>query len=357
MVKKDLSMDPASSWTFETASAFKRWQDDGRHLYGRISNPTVERVERELSALEGGAQATLFGSGMAAISTLLIALRSKFETVVTTRNLYGGTRTFFDAIWPTLNGQLIEFDVEEEIIEYARKHRCIIFIESPSNPFLEVFNIARISENLYFDRNPIIVDNSIATAFSYCPTRLGAHFSVASATKGLSGHGDVLAGVVWQNTSVKFDLKFYRTYLGPVCSPEVAARLSQQMMTGELRLKKQNENAGYIISRLRANDYRVFYPDGCEQDILDQFKIGFGQVFSAESSKSLEEIRYLMGTLNVISISTSFGSVHSSVQLCNDIEYRSPNGNNNNPAARPLLRFSIGLGDPELVYQEAKILL
>ena len=348
-------VDTTTAWAFDTPDQFRRWKSDNMHLYSRISNPTISRMEEQLAALEPHSRATIFSSGMGAITTLLIGLRSNYDIVITTKNLYGGTKTFFSSIWPALGGKVIEVDGEKELIEKAKTLRAIIFIETPSNPYLDVFNVAKLSEASKQAQSVLVVDNSICTPFLQPLIWTGADFVVASATKGLSGHGDVMSGVVWQPRSCEFPVTFYRTYLGNTCSPETASRLYQQIKTGSLRLEKQTLTAHRIAAELDKMDaLKVYHPSLNDSDDLFTGQMrGFGgPVLSFELTGGLERARTFLTLLKRIEIATSFGGLHTTIQLCNDIEYKTPDGSENNPAFTNLIRMSVGIEDHQPILED-----
>jgi O-acetylhomoserine (thiol)-lyase len=175
-------------------------------IYTRLSNPTVDVLEKRLAALHGAAGAIALASGMAAVSYALLNVAGKGGRILTTPRLYGGTLDAFASVFPDLG---LEVDIVEnpdnpdEFESSLKENTRAIFIESLTNPFVTVPDFKAISGIAHAHGIPLIVDNTLATPYLFNPLEHGADVVVYSATKALSGHGNVIAGAVVE--SGKFD--------------------------------------------------------------------------------------------------------------------------------------------------------
>ncbi|MDR2610103.1 MAG: PLP-dependent transferase [Clostridiales Family XIII bacterium] len=175
---------------------------DDDPLYTRIANPTVDVLEKRLAALHEGAAAIALASGMAAVSYTLLNAAGKSGRILTTARLYGGTVDAFTSIYPDigLNVDIVENpDDPREFERGLKENTSAIFIESLTNPFAAISDIEALAEIAHGHGIPLIVDNTLATPYLFNPLQHGADVVVYSATKALSGHGNVIAGAVVEN--------------------------------------------------------------------------------------------------------------------------------------------------------------
>lgn len=176
-------------------------------IYTRLSNPTVDVLEKRLSQLHGAAGAIALASGMAAVSYALLNAAGSGGRILTTARLYGGTVDAFASIFPDigLNIDIVENpDDTQSFVHGIREDTCGIFIESITNPLATIPDIEKIAEIAHSHEIPLIVDNTLATPYLLNPFEYGADVVVYSATKGLSGHGNVIAGVVLENGNFNY---------------------------------------------------------------------------------------------------------------------------------------------------------
>lgn len=179
-------------------------EDDS--IYTRLSNPTVDVLEKRLAALHGATGAIALASGMAAVSYALLNAAGKNGRILTTSRLYGGTVDAFSSIYPDLGLEVDIVENSDDPSEFERglhSNTRAIFIESLTNPFVTIPDFEAIAGIAHAHGIPLIVDNTVATPYLFNPFEYGADIVVYSATKALSGHGNVIAGVVLE--SGKFD--------------------------------------------------------------------------------------------------------------------------------------------------------
>ena len=179
-------------------------------LYTRVGNPTVNYFAERVKALDGAKNAVAVGSGMAAISYTLLNLAAKGGTILASPYVYGGTIDAFDRLFPELG---VSIKITDAVLEPERLEKEItddvkgIFVESLSNPNAYLLDIDAISEAAHRHGVPVVVDNTVATPYLYRPLEHGADIVVYSATKGLTGHGNIIAGLILDNGNMSYYTK------------------------------------------------------------------------------------------------------------------------------------------------------
>jgi cystathionine beta-lyase/cystathionine gamma-synthase len=248
-----------------TANAFKSETEHERepdnYIYSRYRNPTVVSAEDEIMRLEGCEWALLTQSGMSAIDTAL----SVFQLAGETRpwlfftEIYGGTISFIESVLKARRGLDIHYftpeDGKYDLNEFekilSRLKPEIVYIESVSNPMLIVADVTEIIRISKKHRSRVIVDNTFATPFLYTPLEKGADIVIHSATKYLSGHGNITAGVICgDDKKIMKSAIEYRKFVGHMLSPDDAYRLQTQILSFNLRFSRQCENASGLAEQL-----------------------------------------------------------------------------------------------------------
>ncbi len=288
------------------------------YTYGRMHNPTWTAFESALAELEG-APALAFASGIAAVAAVFGACLRPGDTVVVPSDSYYTTRLLADGYFsqigvhvryaPTANSAQID------LLDGA----TLLWIETPSNPLLEIADIARLSAAAHARGVLVAVDNTTATALSQQPLALGADFSVASDTKGLSGHSDLLLGHVAASDPVLFEKIYkWRTQIGAIPGPMEVWLAHRSMATLYLRLEKQAANALRIAQFLqsRADVTDVRYPglaDHPAHALAAQQMRFFGSVLSFTLADRARAEQFLSACQLVIE-TTSFGGIHTTAE-------------------------------------------
>jgi cystathionine beta-lyase/cystathionine gamma-synthase len=242
-------------------------------IYSRYRNPTVMAVEERLAALEGAAWAFLTQSGMAAIDTAL----SVFQEAGRERpwlffsEIYGGTNTFIDEVLVRRRGITVHrfsgakdhYDLEALQRMLEELHPALLYFEAVSNPMLTVADGQQVIRMAKEAGAAVIIDNTFATPYLWKPLADGADLVVHSATKYLSGHGNMLAGVVCgRDRALAGEVNVYRKLTGHLLPPDEAARLGDQMLTFSLRMERHCHNA-LQVARLLAQHpavEKVYFP-------------------------------------------------------------------------------------------------
>lgn len=303
----------------EDAFSFKT--DD--YVYTRGNNPTLRVLEEKMAVLEEGAASVAFASGMAAISTTLFSLLKPGDTVITHRTIYGSSYNVITKVLPKYGIQYKMLDLRqtdrlmEEIDEYTK----VIYFETPANPNLEILDITEISRIAHEKGLKVVVDNTFATPYLQRPLTLGADVVVHSATKYISGHGDVIAGIaVAKDPDYVQSLKFeYMSEFGGVMSPFNAWLLLRGLKTLGLRMRQHQTNtqavALYLLEHPKVE--KVIYPGLPEfegHEIAKKQMNGFGGMLSFEVTGGLELSKRVVNNMNLAKLAVSLGDVETLVE-------------------------------------------
>lgn len=319
--------------------------------YSRVQNPTREQLEVILSKLEDGVDALAFSSGMAAIAAMM-ELFKVGDHIIASEDLYGGSIRLFHSI-SEKNG--ITFDYlnlsdPARVLQYIKPETKAIFIETPSNPMMQVTDLAAISLIAKEYNLLMIVDNTFLTPYFQTPLQLGADIVVHSGTKYLSGHNDTLAGfLVVKTKELSEKLRFIYKTTGACLAPFDSWLIIRGIKTLAVRMEKQQENAIALAKWLgkQVKVKKVYYT-GLEThpdyEISKKQAKGFGAMISFELDSEQTAIR-LLERVNLVLYAESLGGVETLItypmlQTHADIpkEEREAKGIN-----EKLLRLSVGL--------------
>ena len=288
--------------------------------YGRYGNPTQRATEEKLAALEEAQDALLFSSGMAAVTTALLAFLSKGDHLVVTDDCYRRTRVFCET-------SLVRLGVETTFVrpgDYDRLAAAVgvntkvVLTESPTNPHLHVMELARVADIAAQGGAKLFVDSTFATPYNQQPLTLGADLVIHSGTKYLGGHNDLLAGVVLGAESVVSPIRDLQAQLGGTIDPHCAYLLLRGLKTLALRVERQNRN-GMAMARFldgHSKVERVFYP-GLEthpdHEVAKRQMKGFGGVVSFLVKGDLDDTLRFIDALTLPYLGPSLGGVESLV--------------------------------------------
>ncbi|WP_155057224.1 cystathionine gamma-lyase [Streptomyces blattellae] len=319
----------------------------GPYAYGRDDNPTWTHLERAIGDLEApgqdGVETLVFASGMAAISSVVFSQLHSGETVVLPSDGYQALpllRTQLESYGIEVRTAPTGGDTQLEVLDGAK----LLWIETPSNPGLDVCDIRRLVEAAHARGALVAVDNTLATPLGQRPLELGADFSVASGTKQLTGHGDVLLGyVVGRDAEDMAAVRRWRKIVGAIPGPMEAWLAHRSVATLPLRVDRQSGTALAVAEALRdwPEELGVRYP-GLMSDpsykIASQQMHRYGCVVSFTLPTRARADRFL-GALRLVDDATSFGGVRSTA------ERRGRWGGDAVPEG--FIRLSVGAEDPE----------
>lgn len=328
--------------------------------YSRLQNPTREYLERTVANLEHGLDALAFTTGMAAIAALM-ELFSIGDHLIVSDDLYGGTTRLFQQI-SVKNGLRIDYvntaDLNE-INSHILPDTKAIYIETPTNPMMQVTDIAAVSDLAKQHKLITIVDNTFLSPYFQQPLTLGADIVVHSGTKYLGGHNDTLAGfLVVKNELILEKLRFIFKTTGACLQPFDSWLLIRGIKTLSVRMERQQENAIQIAEWLKRHKkikkvYYVGLPDHPGYAVSKKQSTGFGSMISFETIDEATAI-HLLERIHLIQFAESLGGVETlitfpALQTHADvpIEERNKRGINN-----CLLRLSVGLENVKDLIQD-----
>ncbi|HOV12677.1 MAG TPA: PLP-dependent aspartate aminotransferase family protein [Spirochaetota bacterium] len=287
--------------------------------YSRTSNPTRISFENVMSILESGDSGFAFSSGMAAISAVLM-LFSSGDHIVVSDDLYGGTYRVLEEVFKRfgISATFTDTTNTNETLSAIRGNTKAVFLETPSNPIMKISNIRLTKELLGNSNIFLIVDNTFMTPYYQRPLDLGADIVVHSGTKYLSGHNDVLSGVVVTKTKeLSEKIGFIQNSTGAILSPNDSFLMLRGLKTLAIRMAKQEENAKKIVDYLSQSDKvsKIFYPgiesnEGYKTHISQSS--GFGSMISFKV-KDKNLVEKIINNVKVFSFAESLGGVESLV--------------------------------------------
>lgn len=285
--------------------------------YSRLQNPTREYLENTIANLEGGVDALAFSTGMAAITTLM-ELFTIGDHMIASEDLYGGSVRLFEHI-SKKNG--ITFDYLDTanvagIKSLIRKETKAIYIETPTNPMMQVTDIAAVAKIAREHNLLVIVDNTFLTPFYQKPLNLGADIVIHSGTKFLSGHNDTLAGfLVTNNPALSEKLRYIYKTTGACLSPFDSWLLIRGIKTLALRMERGQQNALEIAKWMLTKPQikKVYYiglPDHPSYDVSKTQATGFGSMISFETDCAKTAVK-LLEKVNLVLYAESLGGVET----------------------------------------------
>jgi cystathionine gamma-lyase len=283
--------------------------------YGRFHNPTWSAWEAALGVLEGG-HAVAFASGMAAVAAVLGVAVKPGETIVLPADSYYAVRRLAVSWLEPMGVQIRLAATRDSAAGNALDGAKVVWLETPSNPLLDVCDIRAIADAARAKGVLVVVDNTTATPYLQQPLALGATYVVASDTKAISGHSDVILGhVATADESRAEALRAWRTHHGAIPGPMEAWLAHRSLPTLALRLTRQCATAGSLASALAANRQvaAVHYPGLATHPghaIATRQMRGYGSIVSFDLG-TRERADAFLGALSLVRQATSFGGVHS----------------------------------------------
>ncbi|MBA3338765.1 MAG: cystathionine gamma-lyase [Geodermatophilaceae bacterium] len=293
---------------------------NGADVYARYDNPTLREFETSVGELDGG-RALAFASGMAALSAVFYGCLSAGQRLLIPSDGYFTARLLADA-------HLRRFEIEVAVVATAEVERRVragdfpganlILVETPSNPVLDVCDIAAIAEITHAQGGLLAVDNTTATPLGQRPLALGADLVVASDTKALAGHSDLLLGHVTVGDDELFaSMKSWRDQTGAIPGPFETWLAHRSMGTLDMRLARQSENAAALAELLAANpqvtDVRWPWRAGDPSYEIARRQMLRPMGVVSASLASADAVRRLLAASKLLTAATSFGGLHTTV--------------------------------------------
>lgn len=360
LIHGGISEDPATgavTFPIYQVSTYKQEGIGGHkgYEYSRTGNPTRHALEELIKEIESGKAGFAFGSGMAAI-TAVIMLFNSGDHVILTDDVYGGT---FRVMTKVLNrfgidSTFVDTSNLENITNNIKPNTKAIYLETPTNPLLKVTDIAAVAKLAQDHHLLTIVDNTFSTPYWQNPIELGADIVVHSATKYLGGHSDVVAGLVVVNSDkLAEDLHFVQNSTGGILGPQDSYLLIRGIRTLGIRMEEIEANTRAVVEFLQANPNvkKVFYP-GLETHpnhaIAKKQARGFGGMVSFDVGRA-ENANKLLSKIKYFTLAESLGAIESLISVPARMTHASI------PAERRaelgitegLVRISVGIEDVE----------
>ena len=350
----------SSTFTFETAEAggdMFAGEREG-HFYTRISNPTLDHLEKRIANLEGAEAGLATASGMGAITSTLWTFLQAGDEIIIDKTLYGCTFAFMTHGLPRFGVKVTLVDMTEpaNLAEVISDQTKVVYFETPANPNNRLVDIAAISDIAHRVGAKVVVDNTYATPVITRPIEHGADIVLHSATKFLSGHGDVVAGLVVGNAEDMMQVRLVglKDMTGAVMSPLTAMLLLRGIKTLELRMKRHCATAAKVAEALEQHPavLHVAYPGlaSFPQAELARRQMGnFGGMIPFEVKGGKAGGIAFMNRLNLIQRAVSLGDAESLIQHPASMTHStySPEERAEHGIAEGLVRLSVGLESAE----------
>lgn len=347
-----------STFVFDSAEAGGEMFAGDRpgHIYSRISNPTLDLLERRIASLEGTEAGLALASGMGAITAVMWTLLSPGDEVIVDETLYGCTFAF-------LHHGMAKFGVtvhHVDLTDPAKLDAAIgpktrmVYFETPANPNMRLVDIAAVSAIAHRAGATVVVDNTYATPYLTRPIELGADLVVHSATKYLGGHGDVVAGLVAGRAEdiAQIRLVGMKDMTGAVMAPFNAMLILRGLKTLALRMERHSSSARVVADWLAAQPgvSVVHYPglDSFPQHALAQRQMALpGGMIAFELAGGLEAGRAMMNRLRMIARAVSLGDAETLIQHPASMTHSTytPEERARHGISDGLIRLSVGLED------------
>jgi methionine-gamma-lyase len=312
-----------STFTFTSTAEMKRWAEgkSKAYIYSRYGNPTLAAVQKKIAALENAEAAVVTASGMAAISGALLGTLKHGDELISTASVYGGTYRLMRDLLPDMGITVRHVGVDLAGLEEALSPRTkVLYVETPTNPTVRLVDLEKAIAFAKKHKLISIIDNTFATPVLQQPLAMGFDMVVHSATKALSGHTDLIAGVAAGSQQWMDRMQHMVIYLGGMMDPEVAFLLNRCIKTLSLRVRKQCENAMAVAKFLEKHPKvaRVHYPglkSHPDHAIAKRQMRAFGSMLAFDLKGGLPAARRFCDRVQVFLLAVSLGGVESLVIL------------------------------------------
>lgn len=311
-----------SSFIFQDAEDMRASfaEEKPKNLYSRFSNPNVSEFTEKIAKMEGAEAGYAFATGMAAIYSTFAALLSAGDHIVSCQSVFGSTHTLFTKYFPKWNIETTYFKAEdaENVEKYIKPNTKILYLETPTNPAIEILDLEFFGQIAKKHNLIFIVDNCFATPYLQQPIKYGADVVVHSATKLIDGQGRVLGGIAVGKEDLIREIYLFARNTGPALSPFNAWVLSKSLETFAIRVEKHCENALKVAEFLEShpNVELVKYPFLKSHPNYEvakkQMKLG-GNIVAFEIKGGIEGGRSFLDKIQMCSLSANLGDTRTIV--------------------------------------------
>jgi cystathionine beta-lyase len=367
-IKPDPSTGAIMTPIYQTSTYVQKAPGEHQgYEYSRTQNPTRKALEENMAALENGTYGICFSSGMAAIDAVIKLLKPGDE-VISTNDLYGGTYRIFTKIFSVfgIKFHFIDMSDPETITEYINHRTKLIWIETPTNPMMNIVDIREVCKKALDNEILVAVDNTFATPYLQLPLDLGADIIVHSATKYLGGHSDLIMGtVVVRDSNLAEKLYFIQNACGAIPGPQDIFLVLRGIKTLEVRMERHCKNAGIIVDFLQHHKLvdKVFWPGLPDhpnhQVAVRQMKDFGGMVSFTLKGDLIEDAMKFLKWVNIFTLAESLGGVESLCGHPATMTHASipPEEREKVGLKDSLIRLSIGIEDPQDLINDLKTTL
>ncbi|MGL6128371.1 O-succinylhomoserine sulfhydrylase [Chryseobacterium artocarpi] len=311
-----------SSFIFQDAEDMRASfaEEKPKNLYSRFSNPNVSEFTEKIAKMEGAEAGYAFATGMAAIYSTFAALLSAGDHIVSCQSVFGSTHTLFTKYFPKWNIETTYFKAEdaENVEQYIQPNTKILYLETPTNPAIEILDLEFFGKIAKKHNLIFIVDNCFATPYLQQPIKYGADVVVHSATKLIDGQGRVLGGIAVGKEDLIREIYLFARNTGPALSPFNAWVLSKSLETLAIRVEKHCENALKVAEFLESHPNVEFvkYPFLKSHPNYEvakkQMKLG-GNIVAFEIKGGIEGGRNFLNKIQMCSLSANLGDTRTIV--------------------------------------------
>jgi methionine-gamma-lyase len=313
-----------ATFAFASAAEMRRYLagDEELFLYTRYANPTVRELEAAIAALEGAEAALALASGMAAMTTAVLSLVRAGDEVLAGASLYGGTVRLLAEVLPRfgVTARFVPLPELPHVDRLAGERSRVLVVESPTNPTLQVVDLAAVAAAAHARGIVVVVDNTFATPLLQQPLALGADLVMHSLTKALSGHSDVIGGALAGSRERIAAASATMKVLGGCMDPHAAFLVLRGLKTLQVRVERQCANAAALARRLEGHPAvkRVLYPGLASHpghEVARRQMKAFGGVLAIEVAGGLEAAERFYDRLGLVARAASLGGVESLASL------------------------------------------
>lgn len=324
--------------------------------YGRYGNPTQEAGEKKLAMLEGAEHCLLFDCGMSAVSAVVLSLMKTGDHIILTDDAYKQTLNFAENFLPRFGMEVTVVPMGDyKALEAAiRKNTVLLFSESPTNPYLNIADMGKVSELGRKHKVTTAIDGTFGGPYNQKPLEFGIDIVIHSGTKFLAGHNDVLSGAVLTGRKYFERVKAFQKMTGGIPDPNSCFLLVRGLKTYSLRMKRQNETATIVARRLEKHPKvrRVYYPglpSHRHHKLARKQMRGFGGVVTFEVDGNLEQTLRFLDSLKLCLIAPSLGGPETLITHPATVTYYTMTREERIEIGilDELVRLAVGFEDPE----------
>ncbi len=326
------------------------------YVYTRIGNPTQTVLEEKVASLESGEAALAFGSGMAAVSAVVMALVKTGDHVIYGDAIYGCTYDFVHDVLGKFGVESTQVDISQpdRVAQAIRPNTKVLLFETPANPTMKLADIRLLSDLAHQHGISVVVDNTFMSPYLQRPLEHGADVVVHSATKYIGGHGDVIAGVaVGQKAFIDEVRMTTLKNVGGVISPFDAWLLIRGLKTLHVRMERHSENAMKVARFLEAHPQveKIWYPgleSFAQHELAKEQMDGFGGIMAFEVKGGVEAGRRMLNAVRLCQVAVSLGDADTLIQHPASMTHAviPPEVRLASGITDGLVRLSVGLEDP-----------